>query len=186
MTSKYTLNKLARDILDAFPDINNGGCCVFAALIAKQLQHYYPVRILAFGKKPTTSIDYARSKVKKNNCREWGRNDIDLYHIVVEFCDEDGVFYHYDTTGVHNSLGSIREDLKKIPGSFAIQEACELASDFRGWNTDFDRRNIPNIDKVIKKHFNIPIDNRWSVDSVLRSSSVGLFQEHYYTQLLMS
>jgi hypothetical protein len=187
--SKYTLNQLADKVRDESPTINLGGCCVFAALVAKQLQHHYPTRIIVFNPNAVYSIDEVRPKVKKNNCEEWDKNGMDFYHVAIEFTDEDGTKFHYDANGVFPDDGSIDTDLLQVKGYLTIQEACELASNNEGWSSRFDRNNIPKIDKIIKKHFGVSVDNRWSTKSILRTSNNIMddyIKEYYHSQLILS
>jgi len=191
MSTKQNLNKLADKIRMDFPDINRGGCCVFAALVAKALQHYYPTRVVAFNSSPQFSIDEVRAKVTKNSCKEWDRNGIDFNHIVIEFTDPDDgdKVYHLDANGVFIADGSISSYLTQVKGHLTIKEACEIASLPDGWNPEFNRNNIPKIDKIIKKHFGLPISNRWSISSIQRTASGALdrmVKEYYHEQLILS
>lgn len=152
MIPHTALNNFARKIHKKFRNINKGGCCVFAAHVARQLQKYYPVRIVTFGYRTKKSVDEIRKNVKVNNASEWYRNGLDLNHVVIEFTDEHGKIWHYDSTGVHKPDGSIYED-PMIKGYLTVEEAWEMASTHVGWNDVFNRRDIPEIKEMIHNFF---------------------------------
>jgi len=158
MVFKIQLTNLAKEVTKKFPNINDGGCCIFAALVAKELQHICPVRIIGFSS-DSTNIDLVRPNILNNTCREWGDNGVDFNHIVVEInakiiSNDEGDKWHYDANGIFASNGSICIDKVQLKGSLSVKEAIELANNPEGWNRDFDRTDIPKLEKVINKYFN--------------------------------
>lgn len=152
MIPQTVLNKFASKINKKYQYINRGGCCVFAAHVAKQLQKHYPVKIVTFGYRTKKSVDDIRKNVKVNTAREWYANGLDLNHVVIEFVDEQGKIWHYDSTGVHKADGSIYDD-PIIRGYLTVDEALEMASSPLGWNNQFDRSVIPEFKRMVHNHF---------------------------------
>ena len=71
------LNELGKEVLDRFPEINSGGCCVYAAMIVAALAKH-DVRakgIVASWRAEVVgrSIDKARKCIQKNTITEWRR-----------------------------------------------------------------------------------------------------------------
>lgn len=153
----YKHNKLvdlADDILDRFPTINDGGCGVFAALVAAELQHYYKIRIIAFSDEAKrNNIDEIRPIVDAKNIYDWKDNGCKFNHVVVEITDNNGRLWHYDATGVFPNDGSICYYYDKLEGSLTIAEITELADSPLGWSREFDRKLIPDLKAIIHKHF---------------------------------
>ncbi len=146
------LRQLGEKITDRFPNINQGGCCVLAVLIGRQLDKHVPVRIRAcnWGAKKH-NVDEIRKNVQPNTASEWEKNGVTLYHVIVEF-DYKGKTYHYDST----KLSEAEDKFYRIPvypGHFTIEEAESFADDQYGWNHMFDRSDIPKIKRMINKFF---------------------------------
>jgi hypothetical protein len=150
------LNGLGRRVLNLSPDINAGGCCVFAALVGARLEKIGKEVAIKVGSGNGRSrpLDYYRQQVGSNRPTEW--NDVGLYfgHIVVEFFHDDDL-YHYDATGMHFADGRTYDGGYPIAeGSLTVAEAAEMAADPGGWNTNFDRDDIPDIERLIDDTFN--------------------------------
>lgn len=152
MIPQSELTKFAKSVKRKYPDINRGGCGVFAALIAKRLQQFYPVQIVVFGEEGDSSIDVIRSKVSTNLPKVWQSAGINFNHLVIEFIDDNGDKWHYDATGIHAPDGSIWED-RQIPGYVTVDEVIELASVQEGWNYTFNRKMIPELDNIVQDFF---------------------------------
>ena len=152
-----SLVKLGNEIDDSTTFINDGGCCVFAALVGKQLQKYLPVRIRscyshyadANGK---TSINKIRNKIKKNRTLEWESNGIYFDHVIIEFRYK-GKSYFYDASGI--SEASDQEHtfgLRVHKGFFSVSDALKFAKE-NTWNHLFDRSQIPEIKEMVDNFF---------------------------------
>jgi hypothetical protein len=141
-----------------YPNINRGGCGIFAVHIAKRLQNIVPVRIVV--------CDYYKQdldKIRDNvfnqyNLSDWNNADISFVHLVVEF-EYNGIEYHYDTDGVR--LKQDEWDADDYPfsgypfcdGSFTIEEISSFVARSDGWNPTFNRKEIPLIERKVKNLF---------------------------------
>ncbi len=152
MFTHNQLQDLADKVLDQFPNINYGGCCIFAAYVARELQHHYKIRIIAFSKnRDGDNIDSVRPLIKNNIPSEWRDNGCSFNHIAIEITDNKGIIWNYDACGVFPADGSI-SSLQQLKGSLSIEEALELANSIE-WSKDFNRNDIPAIRNLILKHF---------------------------------
>lgn len=152
------LDKLGLEINKKVPYINYGGCCVFAAFVTKEL---IALRLLArgivsshnamdYGTSRLFSIDDIRLHVKEGKIHEWQNNGLSFAHVGVEFRYKDK-WWHYDSNGVHRK----EKELDSMPiynGRLFLREMEILAGSKYGWNDTFDRRSIPKVLGLVKKH----------------------------------
>ena len=152
MTLIPKLEELAHTIDDQISKVNRGGCCVVASLVALHLQHVVPVRGVVFDEwgRSNQSIDEVRPLIHNNNKSEWNDNGVNFGHVKVEF-DYGGTTYQFDSDGVtlvdHNTI-----DCDQIPGYLNVDELIYLAAD-TGWNSWFNRDQIPKLHSLINKTF---------------------------------
>lgn len=142
------LNEAMREFADSFTDINSGGCCVMAAIIAQHINHVVDdlrIRVVSwYG--GSSSLDEIREHVvDPMNKLLWNAQGCKFSHVWVEFT-YDGERYAIDTdSGVlpvqefYSSWGT------PMDGCFTIEEACSFADDADGWNRCFDRDQIPDM-----------------------------------------
>jgi len=148
------LNLLGQEVNKYSPKINFGGCCVFAAAVARALeaQGVKARGIVASycASNHTTPIGKIRPKVKNNSIHEWRDNGIYFGHVGVEFTYK-GRLYHYDSCGVHTKTDKL-DNMPIYRGRMKHHEMQAIANVPEGWNTEFPRRHIPHIEHLIKKH----------------------------------
>ncbi len=150
-----TLNRLGKDVMQKYPLINYGGCCVYASMVSIELRKKgIAARGIVssyYAETCDTTIDEARKKVRENNVFEWNSNGINFFHVGLEF-DYKGKTRHYDSTGVCVA----KKKLDKMPiyaGRLTHAELKALASKQDGWNSRFDRKNIPALRKLVRSYF---------------------------------
>lgn len=147
------LDYLAEVVSDNISNINYGGCCVFAALIAKHLQHFFDVRIIVFSHEVDITIDEARSHIQNNIPEEWNLNGIYFGHVVIEYVDRKGNFNQYDSEGITKSDRFGYSGLDRVEGYLTIDETISLANEADGWNDCFNREQIPKMKEIIDNFF---------------------------------
>ena len=147
------LQTLARTINQNIVNVNNGGCCVFAALVSERLKDFYDVNVNVYGYNIGVSIDDARSTIKKQTLSEWNNKGVNFGHVVVEYKDKRGIKREYDSTGNHKADGSICYEYNKTEGHLTLKETKILASRKAGWNKSFDRKQIPTMKRIINNFF---------------------------------
>lgn len=151
-----TLNSLGNEVLNKYPEINYGGCCVYAALVAKALRiqgHNVSGIVASWGagatSSPSRNIMTARPLVKKHTLRHWQDTGIRFSHVGLEikFKRSKRVF-HYDTAGVRLSSNEL-DNMPIYEGRLAVEELASLARYPKGWNDSFDRQGIPALRKLV-------------------------------------
>lgn len=155
------LSSFCQSILDNHPHINYGGCCVFAAMIAKHLEKHTETRIVVGDWAALDddtgdnirNIDDARPSVRKNTMVEWNNGGVQFGHVLVEITYKRKK-YHVDARGVFPAAE--RDPSFRYPiynGSLTLKEAAKLGASSKGWNTTFDREEIPMIKRAVNKYF---------------------------------
>ncbi len=150
-----TLNRLGKEVMQKYPDINRGGCCVYAAIVAAELHKKgIEARGIAasyMAKNSPMTIDEARKNVKGNTLGAWNTNGIFFCHVGIEF-DYLGRTHHYDTNGVKMAKGKF-DGMPIYKGRLTRDELKALARNQDGWNIRFNRKDIPSIRKLVRSHF---------------------------------
>jgi hypothetical protein len=155
------LNTLGKKVEEKYPNINYGGCAVYAALVAEALLlHKINSKgvVAAYGAKSfndVQSIDDIRHYIKYHTLYHWENNGIQFNHVGLEF-EINGKLRHYDTRGV--KMAGKRLDYMPIyKGRLQIIELQKLASKAAGWNRSFNRRHIPAIRAMVQEQ--LAVDN---------------------------
>ncbi len=147
------LNMLGKEINTSYPRINSGGCCVYASLVAEELIKL-GVKVQGivgyWNAKSEPSLDYIRPLIKTGTLSDWHDNGVNFSHVGLEFI-HNGYTRHYDSNGVSFQ----RKKLMGFPlydGRLLPKELRKLAASREGWNPYFNRRDIPDIRKLIAEH----------------------------------
>ncbi len=154
------LNTLAREANEAFPDLNSGGCAVFASIVANVLQSRFAITsvgVVADSFGGGANIEEARERIpadKRGKVREWNRNGVQFGHVALEF-QHDGATWIYET-----EAGAVLEKSPAVylvhkyweitHGRLTMAEIDALASEQEGWNRMFDRDEIPAIKRLVE------------------------------------
>lgn len=152
------LKSVGRAVYKKYPYINSGGCCVYASAIATELKKLgIECRIVVCSSYVATTIDDARKQIHKSNrgnlptVDDWNSNCVYMDHVIVEFF-YNGKVYHYDTDLLHKATNKFHR-MSVLSGRLTIEEATFIASTASGWNTAFNRKDIPDIMVMIKDAF---------------------------------
>lgn len=167
------LNELGDQITWNVPDINKGGCGVFAALAGRRILDLQvevlgcvvdgdctmridadtPSREIQYVR---TDIDTLRPMVKNPWCAyQWWAAGLVMKHVGLELCIE-GELYIFDSLGVFKP-----EDHPHfphlVPGRLSLIEIGRMALDSgRGWCDDFDREQIPFVKDIVEAFLPLP------------------------------
>lgn len=152
MDLNETLDALGRRINRWYPEINEGGCCVYASLIGEELRKRgIEVRIIVAAWGANKNLDKVRTKLNNANRKvEWNDNDVYFNHVGVEF-KYKGRTYHYDSDGVKPKSKKLKSFMV-YPGRLSVDEATLLAAEPEGWNDSFERRKIPTLKRHIRSY----------------------------------
>jgi len=149
-----SLNNFAIRMSAHYPNMNRGGCAVFAVHVAKRLQSIVPVKIKVCNY-DYLDLDEIRAQLDNPlNINRWYSRNVDFVHLVVEF-EYQGQLYHYDTDGVRlaEEFWEGDKDFPFATGSFTIEEVTSFTASRFSWNTTFDRKHIPSIKRKVQNLF---------------------------------
>jgi hypothetical protein len=139
---------LKREIYRNHQDINAGGCCMFAALLARYLNKVGKARIrVSDWSTDDNAILKARKNVRRNTVHDWNDHGVGFNHVAIEF-EYKGDKFHIDAQGI---TGTRRFEFLK--GELLLKEATELGDCSKGWNRFFNRREIPAIKRRVQNYF---------------------------------
>jgi len=153
------LNELMEDIHMRFYDINYGGCGAMAAIIGNILQDRYEIRVAI---RPSVydssnldalTFDDIREQVR-NNCdnesiSNWNDYGVSFGHMWVEFKHRNR-WYAIDSGNCvpHKKFEDYREKYNEY---MTLEDVKILGDNFDGWNTHFDRSQLPKIKRIVIK-----------------------------------
>lgn len=148
------LEGLGRQLESEYERLNWGGCCVIAGLIGGHLENFTDTKVVVFnGWRGSRNIDDMREDIiavmgdpldKKNWCMGFD-------HVMLEI-EVDGTFYLVDSNGVNESEGFNKYN-GRADGHLTMEEAQALGNSTHGWNSTFDRDQIPDIEETINEWF---------------------------------
>jgi hypothetical protein len=156
-----TLRHLQAYMQDNHPNINRGGCGVFAFMVGEKLQGLgLEVDIITpCGMYEGVPAKDIRAKVGSlNNASEWGNNGLSLWHLAVRFKTKSGIVYTYDSDGFKRSSDDFGKNDRfctdpEFGSGLTVEETKEISMNPEGWNTSFPRRTIPEIQAEIDRLF---------------------------------
>jgi len=149
------LNKCLKVIEEEFDDVSCGGCACVAAMVARKLRHEFPVmRILVTSGRFNDNKAVNLDEIRSNNSGvlskwDWKSNGVGFNHVWLEIWRK-GRWYVLDASGVSKRGKFYAEWGAPHIGSFSIDEVELMAADSNGWNSWFDRRNLPQIELMIE------------------------------------
>ena len=144
------LNTLGRRVNRCYPTINNGGCCVYAVLVCKELKKLkVRTSIIVAGYNGELNVQQARKNIKNiADHREWWDNGVYFNHVGIEFTYK-GKKYHYDSNGV-KLAGDNLMNFPLYKGKMRLKWAETLANQAGSWNHMFNRDKIPTLTKKVE------------------------------------
>lgn len=156
------LNALGEEAETTINNLNSGGCAVFAAHVGYHLKYRAGISNVrlrighSFADEcdQIPTIEEARKNTHSNaNAHDWNDVGVHFGHVIVEFELDDRV-YHYDSSGVTRAAG-VTENFGFVlhKGALTIEEGLQIACDPSGWNSSFNRSQIPTTIDIISRHF---------------------------------
>lgn len=175
------LDELAYHASQHIARLNCGGCAVFAHMVGDRLYRMpagdHSIELLGYAvngecrtvvpwvtetlvpKTTEISIDDLRHIVKDRWCaRAWSNAGLKLSHVGAEL-RIDGVDYIFDSSGIapseiHN------EFYDRVDGRIERKEMLLMALQPMGWNSKFDRQQLPFIKALVRAFLPYPGEER--------------------------
>ena len=135
--------------------INWGGCGFMAAIIA---QHLTPIvdeiKIVSYSSwSSNTNIDAVRSQVNDNSMSGWEEFGVGFGHVWVEFKWRNK-WYAVDCEGIKSQAVMRHKWGNPGGGSFTLKEIKAISNNRGGWNSSFNRDQVPSMRNVMGRKFN--------------------------------
>lgn len=148
------LKDISKEANACVEDINHGGCCVMAHLIAKEMRR---LGVEAEGVASSGNpLEIRKIHSKTGDGHWWESNGVDFEHVAVRF-KYKGKIYTYDTDILRKSSNLFGLWEYTADGEFGsglrVSELKKIASTRKFWNTSFNRKDIPVLKKIVEKHF---------------------------------
>lgn len=154
MSLRYTLAELGRYIVDRYPTVNSGGCCVFASVVGRELLNRgIDVKIIVGSKTPVSNLEVIRNTMKdSHDIEEWNMNGVVFNHIAIEL-PLDGKMFFFDADGLSRADRSFH-GWGIHPGRLTVAEAESMAMRDDAWNDMFDRKHVSKMARRIRSFLN--------------------------------
>jgi hypothetical protein len=153
------LGKCQDEIANKVKNPNYGGCGVIAAIVASELQSLgIPAEVVTttkYGDVPRKVMQRVLTKNKPITNSAVDSEGIERDHLGVRF-KLGNLIRTWDSDGLNKGrlLGYLNEPCNyKFGEGLTVEEATMLANDKHGWNSMFNRRQIPKIRKIVKEAF---------------------------------
>lgn len=149
------LDEMGRELDRKVPDLNYGGCCVYAANVARALINAgIPAwgRALSWRHGEGPSVEEVRREIGDNwtSNLQWEEHGVIFGHVQVQF-ELDGKTYTTDSHGTYEGQGYRGDDMS--PGRIRVEELEKLAATPVGWNSDFNRdKGIPAVQQIVHRY----------------------------------
>ncbi len=148
ITKKEILD-LCSEIDNSVEYLNHGGCGVFAFLVGSRLEKFdncaVKVRVVDFYGEFTGNIEKAIPS-DFSDIRNWEKNGVAFNHIVLEVKLKHLKPFFLDSHGIYESE-------KIVEGSIPVGFIQYIVQASKGWNSAFNRRQIPTIMRKVKQFF---------------------------------
>jgi hypothetical protein len=151
---KQILIKVGNTVQKQYPMINQGGCCIYATAVGKELMFRNvdaSLRIVRhYGTAPgktlpcvNQTLKLVREVIVNDNNRapkslDWNRFGVEFNHVIVEV---DGGKYHHDTSNTRRPVwwGDVEvwDEYPLYRGEMPIYHGVDLVRDKHGWNKTF-------------------------------------------------
>lgn len=185
-TVRGTLNHLSSVVSLNHPDINWGGCAVFAALVGEQLQRR-GIRVTGhtwsdegYEVKPISRVRNIVNNSK--SIFDWCAHGLSFGHVFLRIRLEDNGYVLYDAAGFQadgKKFRGVYSPRPIAPGSFRIGELRMFADEARNWNPKWDRKKeMKSLTKLVESVFAqmMPLYNGYTGEedgSLLHADRVG-------------
>ena len=143
---KYTLKKI-QEQTSLIPNINYGGCCHFAKLLAKELED----RKIKY---KVTLCDSFFSLIKISNSIKNKEFSLGVGHVALKISN-----YYIDSKHTSKTIKTLTKDLSECNNSLSFSINYNQLKNYAitsEWNSRFNKKKYhPIISKIIKEQFKV-------------------------------
>lgn len=155
------LRLLQCKVTNDHPNLNYGGCGIFAYLVGEKLQalglEVDIVTPLYGGSYGIPAVEVRKNVSNVKNCEEWDNNGLSRNHLAIRFKTSSGQVYTYDSDTLFRGSGVFGDNLYKTDRRFGsgltVEETKAICKRQKGWNRTFDRKQVPQLKSTINSFF---------------------------------
>jgi len=148
----YHLEPALPQVQNKFPSINWGGCGVFANLLANELDKLgvkYKIIWIGHEARHKKDIkDIFKHYGGQVSLIDFNNRDIYLAHVMIKVGRK-----FIDASGVHKNLNDTQWGWYRLRHEITKEQLEFISLTSEGWNTSFNRNQIPRVEKEVKKIF---------------------------------
>ena len=157
------LHELQHEVTQTIPNLNCGGCGIFASEVAKRMARLgYEVEVITPSHRGSvTPLEISKnvSNRKSKKCITWDDLGLHRNHLAVRFKSR-GLVYTYDSTALllgGKKFGSAGFYVCRYGFGKGLtwQQASKLARDKTAWNQEFDRVYTDLLKSIIRRYFDL-------------------------------
>lgn len=162
--NKNLINSIAQNLTDinhVIPNLNRGGCGVFAHALGSELEkNGFDVKIISLGFSrpffnPNDIVENLKRTNKEVSPYTLHQNGMGLCHLLVEVNDGDERIY-LDSNGINvpveeDDVIEFQDRCFFIDGRMSVEDCGIIANIESGWNNAFDRTFVPKVYDFVKK-----------------------------------
>jgi hypothetical protein len=157
-----TIRDIGQELSASIPELNYGGCCVYAHRVAQALRAY---GIEARGRVVSYSrhdLEQVRAEYGQCGWRAWQDAGFYISHVIIEF-EHDGMTWRHDSTltttaGSEQSWAGDGGRGPLMAGSLTVEELADLVHTQNGWNTSFWWGHCEEIESTVNNY--LPANQR--------------------------
>jgi hypothetical protein len=151
------LRQLGRAVNELTDDtINYGGCCVYAAAVARRLREVGVQKVEVVLPRPyherVGSVNDARNNLDNANptVKDWEHAGLSFRHVAVRF-KHKGHWYTHDSDTLFQGKRTFGDchEYTALPDGMTVEEAVACAAEPKGWNSTFHRALIPGVHNLV-------------------------------------
>jgi hypothetical protein len=149
------LRACGADVTSRVPEVNKGGCGVYAAKVAMALEDAgLTVWAVVSSALRDDDLNVVRNESRPYTLNQWNGAGVYMSHVLVQFEHRGRVWTHdarnttCRKTKQEPSFGG-----RLVPGYLTVPELVTIAMARKGWNPAFDRRSgIPVVRTAVRRH----------------------------------
>lgn len=139
-------------------DLNYGGCAVVAGIVGDVLQDLGIICDIATPTYGKPAVEVRPNVGPKATANTWYHNGLSTHHLAVRF-RVDGITYIWDSDCL--CVGGLRfggtsgdrlEAAGQLGDGLTVKECIHIGSKATGWNSTFDRQQIPLLKTLVEYH----------------------------------
>jgi hypothetical protein len=156
---KSQLTALASEAKNSVPNINKGGCAIFASIVAKHLSNHGITPFVVLGEyydHENLDLDIAQvANVAGSDISKWGQHEVTFAHVALDL-KIGKQNYFYDSNGLLDGNSEVLSGCFLVRnGRLGVPLISSMARNKTIWCDTFNRRDVPKLKKLATKYLGV-------------------------------